>query len=189
MVDFPPEKAPKRGLNIYGCAAVNPYKLTIAAEEIGYDFCPLLKGHQTLTSGLNLANGAPSIPYNYVDVDMFKAENKSEWFTSINPNGRMPAIVHVKEDGTSVSVFESGACLLYIASRFDKENKVSYPVGTPEYWSQLSWVSNYIVLNLRYSLAAVATYLTPLALLSLAAFLADLRLRPYAGPGSPFQSV
>lgn len=30
-----------------------------------------------------------------------------EWFKSINPNGKAPAIVHVKEDGTSVTVFES----------------------------------------------------------------------------------
>ena len=80
---------------------------------------------------------------------MLKGENKSEWFTSINPNGRMPAIVHVKEDGTSVTVFESGACLLYIASEFDKENKLSYAVGTPEYWSQLSWVSKHPVLGPR----------------------------------------
>lgn len=72
---------------------------------------------------------------------MSKGENFSEWFASINPNGRMPALIHVKEDGTSVTVFESGACLLYIASEFDKEYKISYPVGTPGYWTQLSWVS------------------------------------------------
>ncbi|KAI1246494.1 hypothetical protein MGN70_013394 [Eutypa lata] len=53
----------------------------------------------------------------------------------------MPALVHVKDDGTSVTVFESGACLLYIASEFDKEHKLSYPIGTPEYWTQLSWLS------------------------------------------------
>lgn len=36
MATPPPDKAPKPGLNIYGIAAVNPYKLTIAAEELGY---------------------------------------------------------------------------------------------------------------------------------------------------------
>lgn len=35
MAETPPEKAPKPGLNIYGMGAVNPYKLTIAAEELG----------------------------------------------------------------------------------------------------------------------------------------------------------
>jgi len=72
---------------------------------------------------------------------MMSGDMKSEWFASINPNGRVPAIVHVKDDGTSVSVFESAACLFYIASEFDKDNKISYPAGTPEYWKQLSWLS------------------------------------------------
>lgn len=40
MASFPPEKAPKPGLNIYGCAAVNPTKLAIAAEELGYVATP-----------------------------------------------------------------------------------------------------------------------------------------------------
>jgi len=35
MASPPPEKSPKPGINIYGFAAVNPYKLTIAAEELG----------------------------------------------------------------------------------------------------------------------------------------------------------
>ncbi|KAK0630995.1 glutathione S-transferase [Bombardia bombarda] len=116
MASPPPEKVPKPGLNIYGCLAVNPYKLTIAAEELG-------------------------IPYNYINIDMSQGEPRSEWFTAINPNGKLPAIVHVKEDGTSVTVFESAACLLYIASEFDKDHKLSYSPSTPEYWAQLSWLS------------------------------------------------
>lgn len=36
MATAPPERAPKKGLNIYGCASVNPVKLVIAAEELGY---------------------------------------------------------------------------------------------------------------------------------------------------------
>ncbi|KAI5925844.1 glutathione S-transferase [Camillea tinctor] len=104
MAAIPPEKAPKPGLNIYGYASVNPYKVTVLAEEL-------------------------SIPYNYISVDMAACENQAEWYASINPNGRMPALVHVKEDGTSVTVFESAACLLYIASEFDKENRFSYPLS------------------------------------------------------------
>ena len=67
---------------------------------------------------------------------------KEEWYTAINPNGRVPAIIHVKEDGTSVPVFESAACLLYMANEFDKEHKLSYPFGTPDYWQQVAWVSD-----------------------------------------------
>lgn len=73
---------------------------------------------------------------------MGKGEHKAEWFARINPNGRIPAIMHVKDDGTSVTVFESAACLLYMASEFDKEHKLSYPNGTQEYWNELSWVSS-----------------------------------------------
>ncbi|KAF3022572.1 hypothetical protein E8E14_013251 [Neopestalotiopsis sp. 37M] len=116
MAEAPPEKQPKPGLNIYGLAAVNPYKLTIAAEEL-------------------------NVPYNYVTLDAAANEIKSDWFTAINPNGRVPAIVHIKEDGQVVTVFESGACLQYMLSEFDKENKLSYSVGTQEYWTQLSWLS------------------------------------------------
>lgn len=116
MATPPPDKAPKPGLNIYGITAVNPYKLTIAAEELG-------------------------VPYNYIVLDMTTGDIQAEWFKAINPNGRVPAIVHVKEDGTSVNVFESAACLLYMASEFDKEDKLSYPLSTPEYWTQLSWLS------------------------------------------------
>ncbi|KAI1386133.1 glutathione S-transferase [Hypoxylon trugodes] len=116
MATIPPEKAPKPGLNVYGYASVNPYKLTIAAEEL-------------------------NIPYNYINIDMPAGEAQAEWYKSINPNGRLPALVHNKEDGATVTVFESAACLLYLVSEFDKDNKISYPVGTPGYWPQLSWLS------------------------------------------------
>jgi glutathione S-transferase len=72
---------------------------------------------------------------------MGAGELTAEWFKSVNPNGRAPAIVHIKEDGTTVKVFESAACLLYLASEFDKERKISWELGTPEYWMQLSWAS------------------------------------------------
>lgn len=72
---------------------------------------------------------------------MGAGELAAEWYKSINPNGRAPAIVHVKEDGTTVKIFESAACLLYLASEFDKEGKISWEIGSPEYWVQLSWAS------------------------------------------------
>ncbi|KAK8096064.1 hypothetical protein PG999_014086 [Apiospora kogelbergensis] len=75
-------------------------------------------------------------------MDMSKDETHADWFVAhINPNGKAPAIVHVKEDGTSVTVWESVACLLYMADVFDKENRLSYPNGTPEYYTQLSWLT------------------------------------------------
>ncbi|KAF3062248.1 Glutathione S-transferase 2 [Daldinia childiae] len=134
MVTFPPEKAPKPGLNIYEFAAVNPYKLTIAAEEL-------------------------SIPYNYINVDLGAGEPQIVWYTSINPNGRIPSLIHVKDDGASVTAFESAACLLYIASEFDKEHKISHPVGTSEYWTQLSWSTSPFVAGDRLTVADVAIFI------------------------------
>lgn len=52
-----------------------------------------------------------SIPYSFIDLDAAAGKLSSEWFRSISPNGRVPAIVHVKEDGKSQTVFESAACL------------------------------------------------------------------------------
>jgi GSH-dependent disulfide-bond oxidoreductase len=45
-------------------------------------------------------------------LDLYKGEQKEPWFLAINPNGRVPAIV---DDG--FAVFESGACLLYLARK------------------------------------------------------------------------
>ncbi|KAB5554321.1 hypothetical protein GE09DRAFT_1058691 [Coniochaeta sp. 2T2.1] len=110
----PSEKQPKPGLNIYGGVAVNPYKLTIYAEELG-------------------------IPYNYITLDFVANEPHAEWYTAMNTNGKMPSIVHMKEDVT-VTVFESAACLLYMAHEFDKEYLYSAPHGLPDYWKELSWL-------------------------------------------------
>ncbi|KAK8048115.1 glutathione S-transferase, partial [Apiospora phragmitis] len=117
----PPERPP--GLNVYGAAAPNPVKLTIMAEE------PRITDVYPLTS----------IPYNLINMNL--AEMKEPWHEAINPNGRVPAIVHVKEDGTSETIFESGACLLYLVHEFDKAHQFHDPVGTSAYWKQLSWVS------------------------------------------------
>lgn len=46
------------------------------------------------------------LPYTVRVVDFATKEQKSEWFTKINPNGRIPAIIdHGNDD---FAVFESG---------------------------------------------------------------------------------
>ena len=67
---------------------------------------------------------------------MMENEQKEDWFLEINPNGRIPAI----KDG-NLRVFESGAILQYLADKYDKDYKVSYPHGTDEYYEMTSWVS------------------------------------------------
>lgn len=80
-------------------AVPNPMKLVIAAEELG-------------------------VTYKLVHKDFGDGPNgiKSPDFLKINPNGRVPALVdHTNGDYV---IWESGAILLYLVERFDKENKL-----------------------------------------------------------------
>jgi GST-like protein len=64
-----------------------------------------------------------ALPYRRVEVNILKGEQFKPEFLAISPNNRIPAIVdHDPEDGGSpLSVFESGAILLYLA---DKTNQL-----------------------------------------------------------------
>ena len=54
-------------------------------------------------------------------VDLGKGEQKKPEFLALNPNGKIPAIVdHDGPSGATVSVFESGAILIYLAEKTGK---------------------------------------------------------------------
>jgi glutathione S-transferase len=55
------------------------------------------------------------LPYTMHPVDMSSGEQKKPWFTAINPNGRIPAIVDRAND--DFAVFESGAIMMYLAEK------------------------------------------------------------------------
>ncbi|HUF19454.1 MAG TPA: glutathione S-transferase N-terminal domain-containing protein [Burkholderiales bacterium] len=59
------------------------------------------------------------LPYRIVPVHIGRGEQFKPEFLRISPNNRMPAIVdHAPEDGGApISVFESGAILLYLAEK------------------------------------------------------------------------
>ncbi len=59
------------------------------------------------------------VPYTIVPVDIGKGEQFEPGFLKISPNNRIPAIVDHRPagGGTPVSVFESGAILLYLAEK------------------------------------------------------------------------
>lgn len=61
-------------------------------------------------------------PYNIKLVNIGKGEQFNPEFLKIAPNNRMPAIVdHDPSDGkTAISLFESGAILLYLADKYQK---------------------------------------------------------------------
>ncbi len=59
------------------------------------------------------------LPYRIVPVNISKGEQFRPEFLAISPNNRMPAIVdhHPLDGGAPISVFESGAILLYLAEK------------------------------------------------------------------------
>src|SRR4051794_23225586 len=77
-------------IDLYTAATPNGWKVSIALEELG-------------------------LPYELHVIDMAAGEQKQPWFTGINPNGRIPAIVD--RDNGDFPVFESGAILLYLAEK------------------------------------------------------------------------
>jgi glutathione S-transferase len=73
------------------------------------------------------------LPYNVRTLDMKINEQKSDWFTKTNPNGRIPAITDLFDDGSEIRVFESGSIMQYLVGRYDTDYKISYPPGTREH--------------------------------------------------------
>lgn len=77
-------------IDLYTAATPNGWKASIALEELG-------------------------LPYQLYAIDLASGDQKREPFVSINPNGRIPAIVD--RDADNFAVFESGAILLYLAEK------------------------------------------------------------------------
>lgn len=77
-------------IDLYTAATPNGHKVSIALEEL-------------------------ALPYTLQVLDLAKNEQKQPAFLAINPNGRIPAIVDRAED--NFAVFESGACLIYLAEK------------------------------------------------------------------------
>ena len=84
-------------IDLYYWTTPNGHKITIFLEEAGLDY--------------------RIIPVNISQGDQFKPD-----FLKISPNNRMPAIVdHAPaEPGGPISVFESGAILLYLAEKIGR---------------------------------------------------------------------
>jgi GST-like protein len=81
---------------------------------IDLHYWPTPNGHK-----ITLFLEETGLPYRIHPVDIGKGEQFQPDFLAIAPNNRMPAIVdHAPADGAApVSVFESGAILLYLADK------------------------------------------------------------------------
>lgn len=64
------------------------------------------------------------IAFTWAELDLQAGEHRQEPFTSINPFGKVPALVDrsvVAADGTPLQLFESGAILLHLADVHARE--------------------------------------------------------------------
>jgi GST-like protein len=63
-----------------------------------------------------------ALPYRIVPVNISKGEQFEPGFLAVSPNNRIPAIVdqNPKDGGAPISVFESGAILVYLAEKIGK---------------------------------------------------------------------
>jgi GSH-dependent disulfide-bond oxidoreductase len=90
-----PAKHPDR-LQLYSLPTPNGVKVSIMLEEIG-------------------------LPYEVHRIDFDKGEQHTPEFLSLNPNGKIPAILDPNgPDGEPLPLFESGAILQYLAERTGK---------------------------------------------------------------------
>jgi glutathione S-transferase len=73
------------------------------------------------------------IPCEWVKLDLKKGETKKPDFLKLNPNGRVPTLVH---DG--VTVWESAAITIYLGETFGEKAKL-WPAG-PRRGEAMKWV-------------------------------------------------
>jgi GSH-dependent disulfide-bond oxidoreductase len=106
-----PAKHPDR-LQLYSLPTPNGVKVSIALEELG-------------------------LPYEAHAVDIGKNESWTPEFLSLNPNGKIPAIVDSDgPGGVPLGLFESGAILLYLA---DKTGRL-VPADAARRYETIQWV-------------------------------------------------
>lgn len=83
-------------IDLYFWPTPNGHKITIMLEELG-------------------------VPYRVHYVNIGKGEQFEPAFLKISPNNKMPAIVDPEgPDGKPISVFESGAILMYLGRKFGR---------------------------------------------------------------------
>jgi GST-like protein len=76
------------------------------------------------------------LQYTIKTVNIGKGEQFTPEFLAISPNNKIPAIVDTDVDGGTVSIFESGAILTYLA---EKTGKLLPAAGTERY-KVLEWL-------------------------------------------------
>lgn len=99
-------------LTLYSWPTPNSYKISILLAELGID-------------------------YKVKEINIIKGDQFDESFLKISPNNKMPALVDTDgPDGQEITLFESGAIMLYLAKKFNK----FYPSDERSYYEMLQWL-------------------------------------------------
>jgi GST-like protein len=99
-------------LQLYSIPTPNGVKVSIMLEETGLPYEPHL-------------------------IDFTKDDQKSREFESLNPNGKIPAIIDPDgPGGRPLALFESGAILLYLAEKTGQ----FLPTDPVARWQTIQWV-------------------------------------------------
>jgi GST-like protein len=110
------KKPAQQMMDVYSWATPNGHKVHIMLEECGYRL-----GKDWLAHPIDIGAG-----------DQFKPE-----FLNISPNNKIPAMVDPNgPDGKPISIFESGAILLYLAAKTGK----FLPKSTRAKYEVLQWL-------------------------------------------------
>jgi GST-like protein len=116
LSDFPitkrwPPRHPER-LQLYSLTTPNGVKASIMLEETG-------------------------LPYEAHYVDFGKEDQKTPEYLSLNPNGKIPAIIDPSgPDRKALALYESGAILLYLAEK----TGTLMPADPVHRWETIQWV-------------------------------------------------
>ncbi len=106
-----PAQHPDR-IQLYSMPTPNGVKVSIMLEELG-------------------------LPYEAHRIDFGREDQKSAAFLSLNPNGKIPAMIDPQGPGDRpFGLFESGAILLYLA---DKTGRC-VPIDPAGRWRAIQWV-------------------------------------------------
>ena len=99
-------------IQLYSIPTPNGVKVSIALEELALDYEP----HR---------------------IDIGKNESREPAFLSLNPNGKIPAIIDPDgPGGKPLGLFESGAILIYLAEKTGK----LIPIDPAKRYEALEWV-------------------------------------------------
>ena len=81
------------------------------------------------------------LPYNIHKIDIGKGDQFTPEFVAINPNSKIPAMVDSNgPDGKPITLFESGAILVYLAQHYQK--------FLPPDWHQLYHVFEWLMFQM-----------------------------------------